>query len=107
MSLRQMPPVRDSWRMRKATRGCEVSRCEPEPIAAPFDPTYENGEHTMKPETVHIIAEARWLLGGRTNPLDVATALGRQPASMYRMAERHHLSDIRAAFAPYAKGVKA
>lgn len=62
-------------------------------------------ENNMKPQTVHIISEARWLLSFGTNPLDVAKALGRKPSSLYKMSERHHLADIKAAYQPYQKGI--
>lgn len=60
----------------------------------------------MYAKTEYLIGETRWLLSFGTPALDVAKALHRAPASIYTLALKHDLSDIREAFSPYAK-VKA
>lgn len=57
----------------------------------------------MTPQTEYMIQESRWLLSFGRHPLDVAEALHRHPSTLYKMAERHGLTDIHDAFKPYAK----
>ena len=47
--------------------------------------------------------ETRWLLSFGTHPLNIAKQLNHAPASIYMLARRHELADIKAAFSPYQK----
>ena len=58
----------------------------------------------MKPQTEYIVSETRWLLSFGRPAVEIARQLNRAPNTIYQIANRYELDDIRDAFSPYSSG---
>lgn len=58
----------------------------------------------MTAQTEYLINETRWLLSFGRPPVEIARQLNRAPNTIYQIANRYELDDIRDAFSPYSSG---